>query len=307
MDTALRELLVPHLDEAARARIKDERALEECLERVLAEARGAWPKVRLGPETFLPYLAARVVGDVDPVTAIGKLGVSDLWLACACVRGDGTALAAFEAAHFDMVDAALARMRTSPAQIDEVKQHLREVLFVGGPDRPPGLTGYSGRGSLGGWLRVTAVRVAIDLQRKEPVGAVSPDPDLVEAMPASDRDPELEQLKVRYRVEFKQAFEAAVQRLERRDRNLLRYHHLEGLTVDQIGLLYHVARSTAARWVARARDAVLAETRRELAARLRLQGGEFESIMRLIQSQLHVSLSAILPPVQPETDAEEPE
>ena len=300
---ALTTLFLPHLGEAARTRVAVSAALEAGLERALADGRAAWPAFAVEPEQLLPFFAARLPGDQDPVTGLAGLAAGDLYLACACLQRDAQAMAAFEAAHFPMVEAALAGMRAASGQVDEVKQLLREQLFVG-PDGQPTLTGYSGRGALGGWLRVTAVRVALRVLRRDQQSA-SPSPDLIETLPASDRDPELEHLKIRYRLEFKEAFEAAVQQLGRRERSLLRYHHVDGLTVDEIGELYHVHRATAARWVAKARDAVLAGTRRELGARLRLQRGEYESIMRLIQSQLHVSLSAILPPLDDDLPEED--
>ena len=302
---APRQLLddfLPHLPASTQALPADSGALGSRLDGLLAEARAAWPTVELPAAVFLPYLAARLP-EGDPLVALAAVSAGDLYLACACVRGDARAIVAFEAAHFPMVEAALAGMRAASGQVDEVKQLLREQLFVG-PDGQPTLTGYSGRGALGGWLRVTAVRVALRVLRRDQQSA-SPSPDLIETLPASDRDPELEHLKIRYRLEFKEAFEAAVQQLGRRERSLLRYHHVDGLTVDEIGELYHVHRATAARWVAKARDAVLAGTRRELGARLRLQRGEYESIMRLIQSQLHVSLSAILPPLDDDLPEED--
>jgi RNA polymerase sigma-70 factor, ECF subfamily len=263
------------------------------LAQALAAGRTAWPPVDLEPDQLAPYLAARFP-EGDPGTALDNLALADLYLACACLRGDERAIAALEAAHFPMVEAAVARLGGSPAQIDEVKQRLREQLFVGSGGQPA-LLRYRGAGPLGGWVRVIAVRTALRLLRGDKKDVLS-SPDLFEALPAPCSDPELEHLKLRYRREFKESFEAAVKCLSRRERNLLRCHHVDGLTIDEVGQLYRVHRATAARWIARARETVLAGTRRALQARLKLGRGEFESIMRLIQSQLHISLSAILPP-----------
>jgi RNA polymerase sigma-70 factor, ECF subfamily len=298
----LTSLFLGDLGPAARARVSDLATLEACLERVLHEGRSTWPTVALQPERFLPFLAARVP-EGEPVAALGGMALSDLYLACACLRGDSVAIAAFEAAYFPMVEAALAGVRASPSQIDEVKQALRAQLFVAGPTGEPSLVRYSGHGALGGWVRVTAVRAALRLMNREK-RAVSPRPELIEALPAPELDPALAQLKDRYRVEFKEAFQTAVRALSRRDRNLLRYHHFDELTVDDIGALYRVHRTTAARWVARARQTVLDETRRALTARLKVGQSEFKSIMRLIQSQLHVSLSFVLPAEVEEEPAE---
>jgi RNA polymerase sigma-70 factor (ECF subfamily) len=78
------------------------------------------------------------------------------------------------------------------------------------------------------------------------------------------------------------------------DRNVLRYHFAHGLTIDQIGALYHVHRATAARRVAKARDELLAGTRRRLMARLALNRADLDSVMRLIESSIHVSLRRVL-------------
>jgi RNA polymerase sigma-70 factor (ECF subfamily) len=55
-----------------------------------------------------------------------------------------------------------------------------------------------------------------------------------------------------------------------------------------------VHRVTITRWLNRIKENLLEETRFGLAARLAVSGEELESIMRLIQSQLHVSIRGML-------------
>jgi RNA polymerase sigma-70 factor, ECF subfamily len=119
------------------------------------------------------------------------------------------------------------------------------------------------------------------------------DDELAHRVGAED-DPEVGYLKHLYRREFKQALHAAVDTLDDHERLLLRQHALDGLSVDQLARLHGVHRATAARWVGAVRDTVLARTHRELIRRLGLSRGELASIMRLIQSQLDVSLPRIL-------------
>ena len=71
-------------------------------------------------------------------------------------------------------------------------------------------------------------------------------------------------------------------------------HRLDGLTMDAIGGIYQVHRITVVRWMNQARQALAKETRRELSTRLRVDHQELESIMRLIESQMEVSLRAFL-------------
>ena len=66
------------------------------------------------------------------------------------------------------------------------------------------------------------------------------------------------------------------------------------MNIDQIGVLYGVHRTTVARWRVQARKVLLKETRRIFREDYRLSGRSFESAMRLIQSELDVSLPRLL-------------
>ena len=53
--------------------------------------------------------------------------------------------------------------------------------------------------------------------------------------------------------------------------------------------------TTVSRWLAVAREHVLAETRRRLRERLGISASEIESLMRILPSQLGLSLERLLP------------
>jgi RNA polymerase sigma-70 factor (ECF subfamily) len=143
------------------------------------------------------------------------------------------------------------------------------------------------------WVRVVATREAARMLPRARRELSAADEELA-GLIAPDDDPEVGYLKRLYRDEFKLAFTAAVDALEARDRLLLRQHALDGLSIDQLGALHDVHRATAARWVEAAREAVLTGTHRELVRRLRLSRTELASVMRLIRSQLDVSLPRLL-------------
>ncbi len=82
--------------------------------------------------------------------------------------------------------------------------------------------------------------------------------------------------------------------LSHRQRNVLRQHTVFGVTIDGLAVMYRVHRATAARWLDGAREALLAGTRRELMARLHLSPGTLDSIMRLIESQIEISVRRLL-------------
>ena len=178
------------------------------------------------------------------------------------------------------------RLKLQQVAVEELKQILREQLFVAAP--PKGallIDNYSGRGQLGRWLRVIAVRTAgklLDQGKKE----VPLSDSVLSGLSPPVEDPELEFLKRTYRKEFSQAFEQAACELSVRQRNLLGHHYLDRLSIDEIGSIYAVHRATAARWLVKARETLLAGTRKDLMRRIQVDRAEYESIMRLIESQL---------------------
>ncbi|HUJ59861.1 MAG TPA: sigma factor-like helix-turn-helix DNA-binding protein [Kofleriaceae bacterium] len=264
-------------------------ALEHALADIVARARQAWPEVELAPARFLPFLAARVT----PETPLDRLPTGDLYLACACADGNPAALARFDAVYLREVDIAAAKARAAPGIRDEARQVVRDLLLVARGDRPAAIASYLGRGDLRGWIRVTAVREVLRLCKSGPREVAVEDDALLDALsPASD--PALELVKQQSRAEFERAFRAAVAALDVRDRRLLRHQILDGLGVDEIAALFKVHRTTASRWLSAARDQLLAGTRTRLAQQLAISPREVDSLIRLIQSRLDVSLETVL-------------
>jgi RNA polymerase sigma-70 factor (ECF subfamily) len=183
----------------------------------------------------------------------------------------------------------IARLSLTAAQVEEVQQLLRERLFMAAPGGSPKIASYSGRSALQAWLRVVALRTALNLQRGKSrwTGEAG-----LEAL-AAGADVELDHLRARYQEEFSRALRDAFSELTSKQRNLLRLRFMEGLTDEKIGRLFGVHQTTATRWIAAARDAVFAETRRLLSERLRLSTGEFESLILAVRSQLDVSLTGL--------------
>jgi len=161
----------------------------------------------------------------------------------------------------------------------------------------PRIVNYTGRGPLGASLRIAAVRAARDLKRRAkpevPLDAAHEDFALRSASP----DPELEYVQRRYARDLRSAFESALSALPTRDRNILRHYFQDGMTTTAIGALFRVHGSTITRWVARARQAILDETRRRLRERLDLRASALESLVALAESRLDVSLHRLLAPV----------
>jgi RNA polymerase sigma-70 factor (ECF subfamily) len=107
-------------------------------------------------------------------------------------------------------------------------------------------------------------------------------------------DPLLASLKQRYRDEFRGAFTDAAAQLTDRERTLLRYRFLDDLSIDEIGVLYRVHRTTVARWIAAIRESLFEATRAKLMQQLQITDSDVDSVLRLIDSQLDISISAVM-------------
>ncbi|HZH13408.1 MAG TPA: sigma-70 family RNA polymerase sigma factor [Archangium sp.] len=265
--------------------------LEEALAGLVRAAREAWPEVDMDAGAFLAYVAERLPSTDEAHEVLANLRAEDFFLAFACVRGEARALEALDAHVLSQVGTWLPR--EEPSLVDELRQLLRQRLLVPAEGAAPKLASYSGRGPLGQWVRAVALRLHIDRQRAAPreVSMESAPVALAERLGA---DPELAFIRERHQEDFRVAFRAALGRLEARERNLLRLHHVHGLSMDAVSATYQAPRSTVARWIARARERLLALTREELMARLRLTPDELESMLRLVYSQLDVSLRLLM-------------
>jgi len=261
------------------------------LERLFAEGKAAWPDLRLDPKVFSAWAAEKPAPGEDVASALRELPAGDLYLACACAEGDAAAVEAFERTYLPQVRVFLARIDPSPALAEEVAQELREKLLVARSGARPLIGDYSGRGELGGFLRVIATRMALRLRRKEKGPSQAP---AQSAAPTGlGADPELDYLKLRYRGIYEEAFRAALDSLSPGERLFLKLHYLDGLSIDRIGDLYRLHRATVARRLASYRRRLRDETQLEVQRRAGMTAAEFSSLLRVVRSQLFVSLRGL--------------
>lgn len=249
----------------------------------------AWPGLVDEPLEFFSRVAPRLPSEGE----LARLAWPDLALADACLRALPGALQAFEAAHGEALEAALAAAGIGADWRAEARQRLRLRLLVQETGEEPRLAGYSGRGPLRAWLRVAAVREALMLvrsARRRAAHETDDDGELL-AQAAEAEDPEIALLRERCREELRTALVAAVAALDSRERTLLRLSLRDRLTIDQLGALFHVHRSTAARWLKALQAKLHASTRAQLAATLKLAGPELESLIRAVGSRIDMSLS----------------
>jgi RNA polymerase sigma-70 factor, ECF subfamily len=249
-----------------------------------AAARAAWPTVEVSRERYIEELARRInARATEPAERVlATMPAGDLYLAIACSDNDSTALAAFRDAFVPPLRQVLVKLGLAPTTIDETVQRVLVMLFVDGQ-----IAGFGGKGTLRSWVRSIGVRTGRRLAGVE--HDIGSEDDLAD-LPAAVADPELEMLRTRYGDQVRRAFAEAFAQLTERERNLLRQHHIDGLTIDQLAALYQVNRATTARWVAGARLAIVTKTRNLLVEHHGIAATEVDSIIRLVRSQLAVSV-----------------
>jgi RNA polymerase sigma-70 factor, ECF subfamily len=101
-------------------------------------------------------------------------------------------------------------------------------------------------------------------------------------------------LKAQYQEQVSTAFAAALVELSPGDRTMLRLCYVDDVGLQEIGRIYGLSKSAVSRRLARCRSALLDAVKRRLRSELCLEDGELESVMRLVTSQLHLSLPRLL-------------
>lgn len=281
-------LFLAQLPEERRAAFLALPRLEAELERLTQAGSSAWPQLQMKEDFFLGFLAHSL--PASAASHLADLRAGDLWLSCAFGAGIVGASEILDTQMMAPIQSALHKLRTPEPVVADILQDLRRRL-VEMQQRVQERQGYSGRGDLAGWLYVCAVREAGRRREKASKEQVLEDAGAA-LLPSADEDPEMAYIQMTYKRELQQAFREALASLTSKERNLLRYYFLDGMSIDKIGALYGVHRATAARWVNTAREQLCQKTRAIACRRISLSEEGFERVLGLIASQIYVNLAA---------------
>jgi RNA polymerase sigma-70 factor (ECF subfamily) len=283
----LAERFRAHLEAGVSSLQPPDESLELLLRRLTERGRRAWPSLRVDEELWLAALAR----SCNRREELERVCAEDLFLACACGGGDAQAQMALEQL-FSRVRGAIRRVSPAPDFVEEVLQEVRTRVLIARKGDEPRISGYAGGGTLISWLRAIAVRTALELRHRKHESS------LHEGSLASSaglaQDPELVFLREQYREDFRLSFAAALEALEARDLAVLKLSLLDSLSLEQIGSIYQVHAASVSRWLTAARTRLLDQTRQTLTQRLSLSRSELDSMMRLFQADLDVSLVSFL-------------
>jgi RNA polymerase sigma-70 factor (ECF subfamily) len=249
-------------------------------------ARERWPRIALSSDQFLARAA--VLG-VTP-TAL-ESHCDDLFLAFGCLESEPGALRSFEANYLSQVDLHVRRFGLPPHLMDEVRQRVRVKLLVGGT---PGIARYAGHGPLMAFVRVTAIRVAVDTAASAGAGIGTSAEEVLESYASFVEAPELTAIKNTYRDRFCAQLEASISALDPAEKTLLRLHVVDRLNIDAIGVIYRTHRATIARRLVRIRAKVLDDFQNQFAIRWGVSSSDVRSLVRLLRDEIHVSVQRVL-------------
>lgn len=257
-------------------------AKQNSLEDLHREAEARWPGVSLELDSF-----SRLVSAAPDATH-----ASDLYLAAACLAKNPRAIEVFEREIIQAVRTSVRRAcRKNGVSEEDVLQITKSKLLAGPPE--PKLAQYTGKGPLLGWVRVVAVREALQAARKTRRERPSDDGLLIGAV-TSTSSVEFGMLKDLHGKHFAEAVREAMRRLTPDQRAVLRFHLRDGLSIDQIAPMLGVHRATAARRLERAREDVLAHTQEVLRERHGLTQSEVKSLCVALGREVDISLERAL-------------
>jgi RNA polymerase sigma-70 factor (ECF subfamily) len=272
----------------------DAAELEACLRTMYDAGRARFAALPpLEAADFVAHLALHTPPDGDRIAHLKSLVAEDLYLACACLTEVPGAIEAFDAQYLTRVSGFIAHIDNSPAFADELRQQLRESLLVRRQDRAAPIADYSGRGAMMVWVRISAVRAALRHRRRPEEQRRSDDPAALDEL-AIEASPELQLLRQRHAATLEQALKKAISALPSEQRVILRMYFSSGQNTARIATIMRVDRSTAARRLVAAREAVFDETKRLMQQELKLTTDEFASLARVLHDQLNVSIGSLL-------------
>jgi RNA polymerase sigma-70 factor len=204
---------------------------------------------------------------------IDALHADDLCLIVACERGD-------QAAWSDMVARFGATVRSAARQAssnEDAAEDLAQSIWaelhglrVRADGKPAGkIAYYSGRGSLGGWLRAVVGQLAIDQHRKQSrLVQTEEDADFDRlareshqgegafSATSSAPNPETSLAEQRAASDVERALARAIGELAAEDRLLVKLYYFDGLRLREAGAVLGVHEATASRRLTRVHEEV---------------------------------------------------
>jgi RNA polymerase sigma-70 factor, ECF subfamily len=248
-----------------------------------AETRyGQLPRDRLAT-----FLLSRLEGVVDPEPALRKLRIADLCLAF--MAGEGHTAATAELEQIIRKHCA-GWIRATGSDPNDVMQQALSRLLVPEEGAARRILEYRGMAPLSSFLRIICTRMAISIARKT---LQESNLSLSYEVVAPGNDLELDALRARYREPFTVAMREALRALSPRNKTLLKLHFAKGVQVAALATMYNIHRVSMSRWIAEAKEELFTATKEGFKAEVHVTDSEFQSVLRVMRSELDLRLSTL--------------
>lgn len=258
---------------------------EQSLRVAFLAGKAKWPAIRCSEHRFRDWARRNDIS----ADRLDDHAV-DLYLACACVFADPSAIATFDRLYLTRTSPLISAVTLTNDDLAELRQQLRVKLLVGDSAKI-GL--YRGQGTLAAWVQVCATRTALNLKRgrlNQALAGTTPIESLV------SQEPNAETLMAA--IQNRNALNAALARclcaLTSKEKTLLARFFVDEMNIDQIGVMFDVHRATIARWLAVIRSKILAQVCQKMSADLRASRSEVLSLMGLARSDIDINVGTIL-------------
>lgn len=270
--------------------------LRDAVQFVMASGMARWPSLAVDGGALMRHLA-----ETPASLAITSPSLAaERYLAFACAERVPNAVEIFQTLYSDAIDGGARSVDTSREFVDEIRQRVLALLFVGSSSGAPRMLQYKGQGPLGAWLRTTSKRLALRLASTNRANRLLPEEALANEL-ADACDQELALLRTHYSKLFREALVGALRELPPRERSLLQLSLVGGISTVRIAKMYHLNQSTISRQLQRAASKTFENVRQKLQTELGMASTELESLLAIVRSHIEMTLSCFDEPSSPDS------
>ncbi|MEP6901905.1 MAG: sigma-70 family RNA polymerase sigma factor [Actinomycetota bacterium] len=242
---------------------------------------------------------------------IDELRADDLCLVLACEKGDETAWSDLVATQDKTVKAAAWKCAPKAEDADDLASSIWAELYGLKQDKDGKLKSklsyYSGRGSLGGWLRAIVSQLAVDQFRKQSrlvqveetrefenlANASSEKAENLAVITHHDNAEEIFDEK-QLRRDVSEALNQAIAELKTDDRLLLKLYYYDEMKLKEIGQTFGYHEATASRKIVRIQTDIRSSVEKILKTQHNWSAEEVKRYLSETASQLGISLEKLV-------------
>jgi RNA polymerase sigma-70 factor (ECF subfamily) len=292
---------------------KYKRTIDEASARLLSRASNARglsldeisPRVSKAVEKYLVKGGANI-SNAEVGTFVDEIHADELCLIVACEQGDENAWEELVANYDSTVKSAARKIAANSEDAEDLASSIWAELYGLRQDesgnRKTKLAYYSGRGSLGGWLRAIISQMAVDRFRKESrlvqieetreienLAEESSNISNNEHIVSHAENPEEIFSERQSSNDVSEALSTAIASLEAEDRLILKMYYFDGLKLKDIAAVFGYHEATASRKLVRVQNEIRKSVERSLKAHHGWSDGEVKKYLADTAAGLGIS------------------